>query len=253
MFLLSPKLVEPVHAIALDIFNQGDRYPIVSDSQTLDTGLTLADTAIKCLREINGLVARSQDWTIIFHASAVARDNAAILMPALGGSGKTTLAAYLMHRGFAYLNDDAVPLLARSTELLPIPVSLSIKEGSWPALAPCFPDLQSLRHFGPADRRMKYLPPGDTQVQLKPVPCRLLIIPEYDESQQELELVRLSEVDVFARIIQSGCIIEQPVQPAILEALVSWLDGMPCYRMVCSSLEGCDVVVSQLLDDISGN
>jgi len=250
MFTLSPCTQLDAQDLIVDIYHDVDSFPIVVDGKTLDTGFTLADTAIKCLREINGLVARSHNLTIIFHASAVAAGDTGILIPALGGSGKTTLAAYLMHRGYAFLNDDAVPMLAKSAELLPVPVSLSIKSGSWEVLGKHYPEMTRLTTFGEADRQIKYLPPSDHQIQQKPVACKLVIIPEYRESQHEVEVVQLSVVEVFSHIIRSGCIVERPVNPVALGSLVDWLDEMPCYRIVYSSLLHAEAALSALLDEI---
>ncbi|ASJ74569.1 PqqD family peptide modification chaperone [Granulosicoccus antarcticus] len=247
MFTLESSEGSCVRTVKLDVYSSGRNFPIVGEGETLDTGYTVADTAIKCLREISGLVARSHAGTIMFHASAVARGNDAILMPAHGGSGKTTLAAYLMHRGYAFLNDDAVPMLAKTAELLPVPVSLSVKAGSWPVLANYFPQLSHLTRYGNEERQFRYLSPRDGQVQKSPVSCRLLIVPEYCEAQKTVAVECLSKVSVFEGIIKSGCSVEQPVQPEILESLVSWVNMVPCYKLTYSSLSQVEAVIDDLL------
>jgi len=234
--------------LAIEVYEENGEYPIVFEGKTLDTGFTIQDTAVKCLREINGIIARDNILTIIFHASSVAKEGSGVLIPAIGGSGKTTLAAFLMHRGYLFLNDDAIPLLSKTGKLLPIPLSFSIKKGSWEVLDTYFPQLKNLRKFGRNDRQVKYLPPNQENVQIEPVPCRLIIVPDYNASQQESVVQSLSVVDLFAHIIRSGCIIERPISPTTLGIFIHWLENMPCYRISYSSLDDAERIISELLN-----
>jgi len=221
--------------IELDVFSNNGEFPIVYEGFTLDTGLTVADTAIKCLREVNGIIGRTIPDSIIFHASAVAKNRCAILFPATGGSGKTTLAAYLMTQGYEFLNDDAVPMCAENLFLHPVPLSLSIKKGAWSTLVRWFPNLFNARIYGASGHEIRYLPPVNTCVV--PTPCRLIVIPQYDENCQQLESVALTTKEAFEHIITSGCILDQPIVPSQIEMLVSWLRTQRCHRLRYKNLD----------------
>jgi hypothetical protein len=252
MFLLQAVDGIGAEELQVSVFDDGNRYPIVYQGRTLDTGFTLADTAVKCLREINGLVAHSRALIAIFHAAAVSRDNKAVLMPAQGGSGKSTLAAYLMHRGFEYINDDAVPLLAESSQLLPVPVGLSIKTGSWPILAPVFSQMSRLRAFGSGEIQRKYLAPLNHQVCHTSVPCRLLVLPQYQRTSSHYEFHEVSKMAAFETIMRSGCTLGQPSQVDLMAALLDWLSAIPCYALTYSSLPDAEQAISHLLSLCDG-
>lgn len=222
---------EPSKDILINVHVDGGRFPVVHEGKTLDTGLTLSDTALKCLREVNGVIGREVPYTIIFHASAVARNGKGILFPALGGSGKTTLSAYLMAQGFEFLNDDAVPLCSQSARLQPIPLSLSIKQGSWSVLDTWFPALTSSRIYGAVGHQIRYLAPVEKYVCRQPVECAMVVLPVYSLQATRLVCEQVSTREAFEHIIRSGCILDQPVAFAQIAALVDWLKALPVYRV----------------------
>ena len=84
------------------------------------------------------------EWLAIIHGAAVARDGTGWAIPAACGSGKTTLTAYLLARGYDYLADDHVALSAPDGRIVPWPLPMSIKEGSWDVLSQYY---QNLPHF----------------------------------------------------------------------------------------------------------
>ena len=67
---------------------------------------------------------------LLFHGSAVAKNQRALLFVGNTGMGKTTLAAHLIRRfGFAFLTDDLVIADPRTGTVLPYPKFLKIKRG----------------------------------------------------------------------------------------------------------------------------
>ena len=66
-----------------------------------------ADTALPLLEwGANWLIGRRCNDHLLFHAGVVERDGHALLMPALPGSGKSTLTAALSQRGWRLLSDE---------------------------------------------------------------------------------------------------------------------------------------------------
>ena len=63
---------------------------------------------------------RHLDFITVLHAAALKWKGHCFVMPAKGGSGKTTLAAALMHQGAEYLADDVVPLLSKEGDICPL-------------------------------------------------------------------------------------------------------------------------------------
>lgn len=70
---------------------------------------------------------QSSDWLSFVHASALKKNNEAILLTATGGSGKSTLAGLLQLNGFEFLSDDFVPIDSISKKVFPFPAALCVK------------------------------------------------------------------------------------------------------------------------------
>lgn len=79
---------------------------------TWPAALTLEDTATYLLGPVLGILLRLRGVTCL-HASAVAFGERAVAFVGSEGTGKSTTAAALAHRGYAVLSDDVVALAER--------------------------------------------------------------------------------------------------------------------------------------------
>jgi hypothetical protein len=87
--------------------------------------------------------AESRDY-VMLHAAALERDGRILLVPGESGSGKSTVAAALLKRGFRYQSDEFAPLSADLT-VWPYPLPLRLRETSLRVL----PDLAPEVTIGP--------------------------------------------------------------------------------------------------------
>ena len=62
------------------------------------------------------------------HASAVSKEDAAIIFPALPQAGKTSILIGMLKRGFSYLGDDLAPVHHENAHVYPYPTALCVKE-----------------------------------------------------------------------------------------------------------------------------
>ena len=85
---------------------------------------------------------------LILHAAVVERDGHAMSLPAPPGSGKSTLCAGLIHRGWRLLSDELAVIDPATLELLPIPRPVSLKNGSIDVIRAWAPEAA----FGPVVR-----------------------------------------------------------------------------------------------------
>ena len=233
----------------VDIYSERGRYPIVHDGRTLDTGLTPSDAAIKGMREISALaIQRRGAWLAVFHASAVAKGGRAVLFPAVGGSGKTTLAAWLAASGHGYglLNDDAVPLLAGDGTLRTVPSALSVKPGSVAALSPSWPSIERLPSHRSGDKVIRHVPVPDECACLVDPRCALVALPTWNPHGEEaVTLEDVSPTVALRHLIESGCTMQRPLRPGHVRDLLGWLAGTRCVRLTYRDLDA----VRELLDD----
>jgi len=243
---LGESVVQTDISLRVDIFEDNGRFPIVYNGQTLDTGISIENTALVCLRALNVLVSFIESHAFTLHAAAVARDNKGILLTARGGSGKTTLTAYLISHGHQLINDDAVHVAADPMNMVPIPIAMSIKEGSWDILAQWFDHLPQQTAFGLPGSQQRYLPPDDVQVCTHAVPCSIVCFPCY-RAHADTELVAIDRPTALSRLMQSGCYLPTPIEPAHIERLVSWAQHLDFYSLTYSSVEEAEGVIRELI------
>lgn len=89
-----------------------------------------AETAGAILEQVMRAIKPESEWLAFLHASSVKRNDAAIVLAGASGSGKSTLAGFLASRGFEYLSDDIVPLIAPRGEVAACSLAINLKAGS---------------------------------------------------------------------------------------------------------------------------
>jgi HprK-related kinase A len=79
---------------------------------------------------LNWCVSAHCHQYLIFHAAAVERSRCALVLPAPPGSGKSTLTAGLVHRGWRLLSDELTLIDFASCRVVPLPRPVSLKNAS---------------------------------------------------------------------------------------------------------------------------
>ena len=93
---------------------------------------TLVDFAV---RRITRFAVEGSPRYLVVHASAVARDGQAVMLPAQANSGKSTLATLLVEAGFDYLTDEASFVDLETGEIVAFPKPIMLDPGSQELLA----------------------------------------------------------------------------------------------------------------------
>ena len=235
LFELSKSIVQSQRTLHVSVFEYLERFPVVINGKTLDTGHSPGEAAILCMRAIYTLSTELESHASTFHAAAVSLDDKGILLPALGGSGKTTLTAYLLSQGFSLLNDDSVQLSAPPCKLIPVPMPLSIKAGSWKLLNTWYPQLDQQLGFGSHGHYSRFIPPQDAQVCRLPVRCSLVCFPRY-VAGSSTHMCNIDRATALTLLVESGCYLPRPVEAAHLQALVDWAQTLQFYTLEFSEL-----------------
>jgi HprK-related kinase A len=205
-------------------FRVDGEYPF--DPFPADTHLPLMEWGL------NWCVANRAHRFLLLHAGVVERDGRAVVLPALPGSGKSTLTAALMHRGFRLLSDEFGAVDMEQCVLVPLlrPVALKnesidiIREFAPQArIGPSFPKTRkgTVAHLGPdrdsVDRRAQSATPA------------LIVFPKFDAGS-ELSVEAVPKARAFVRLIANSFNYELLGAPAFDAAnrLVA--------RSVCCSL-----------------
>lgn len=94
---------------------------------------------------MNWCIAMRGNEYLMLHGGVVAQGRMAMLLPGVPGAGKSTLTAYLIHRGWRLLSDEFVLVEENSLEVQPFPRLIPLKNESIDVLARAVPEAS----FGP--------------------------------------------------------------------------------------------------------
>jgi hypothetical protein len=177
------------------------------------------------------LVNPGVDWLALIHGGAVALNGRGIALPAVPGGGKTTLVAHLLLHGFAYLADDLVALSAPDGAIVPAPLPLNVKEGSWDLLAGAYPELARTPSYdtprGPARR----LSPPEGAWDRGPVPFGAFVFPRYVPGATTT-IAPIAPLDALQRLLGDRIFLGYPLEAKRIEAFIAWLHEVPAYALV---------------------
>lgn len=155
---------------------------------------------------LNWAVAGHCHQYLIIHAAIVERDGRALLLPAPPGSGKSTLCAALVARGWRLLSDELALIDVDSGKAVPMPRPISLKNrsialigGFWPEakMSAIVPDTLkgSVVHVQP--------PPGNVQASRSCPTLGWIVMPRY-EADRPTELVPLSRGVGFMQLVDNA-------------------------------------------------
>jgi HprK-related kinase A len=89
------------------------------------------DTALPLFEwGLNWCIGKRSHQYLMLHAAVVERNGRAMVFPALPGSGKSTLCAALIHRGWRHLSDEFGLVEPETLNLVPCPRPIALKNAS---------------------------------------------------------------------------------------------------------------------------
>lgn len=151
---------------------------------------------------VNWCFAQRFNQYVLLHAGTLALGNRGVVMAAVPGSGKSTLSAAMMLRGFRLLSDEFGVLNPTTGELLPMLKPIALKNQSIDIIA-SFSDKASLgpTFVGTKKGNVAHLGPDRTSANARHQPATpaLIIFPRY-EGGAKLSLTPQSPELAFSRL-----------------------------------------------------
>ncbi len=198
-----------------------------------------ADTALPLLEwGANWLIGRRCNEHLLFHAGVVERDGHALLMPALPGSGKSTLTAALSQRGWRLLSDEFGAYDWRQGLFVPALKPVALKNQSIEVLR----DFAPAAEFGPSFPKTRkgtvaHLAPSWAAVQAVHTPARpgAIVLPRWQAGQATslqpvLPAMAFSSL-AFNAFNYTVCAAEG------FDAAVSLINRVPAWQLIYSDLD----------------
>jgi HprK-related kinase A len=151
---------------------------------------------------INLVLAMRYQCFLMLHAAVLERNGRALVMPAAPGHGKTTLCAALAHRGWRLLSDEFGLLRAGTSDLLPVPRPMPLKNDAIDVLKAFEPSIV-LGPVIPGTRKgtVAHLrPPSDSIARAgESAVARWIVFPRWSQSAK-LSMQPVSRGEAFMRL-----------------------------------------------------
>lgn len=196
---------------------------------------------------LNWCVSNYAHQFLMLHAAVIARDGRAVILPAPPGSGKSTLCAGLVNRGWRLLSDE-LTLIDRGTGLItPLPRPVSLKNQSIEVIRAFAPDAV----LGPVARdtakgTVSHMQPPPASVHAADELARpaWIIMPRY-QAGAPAELTALPKGEAFIQAADQSFNYSLLGQEGF-EAMGRLVDNCECLRFHYGELEEAVAVFDRL-------
>jgi len=210
-----------------------------------------ADTHLPLLEwGLNWAIAHRLNRHLLLHAGVVERNGRAVLLPALPGSGKSTLTAALANRGFRLLSDEFGVVRLSDAALLPLLRPTALKNESIEVMRRFAPDAV----LGPAFPKTRkgtvaHLAPSAESVAKRNVPARpaLILFPNFTRGAG-IELEPIPKARAFLKLSTNSFNYELLGAEAF-DAVTKLVSECECHRLRFGDLEQAVAQIASLLGD----
>jgi HprK-related kinase A len=188
---------------------------------------------------------------LMLHAAALERNGEALVLPAMPGSGKSTLSAALAYRGWRFLSDEFGLIRPETVDILPIPRAVPLKNRSIPVIREYLPQA----YLGPVFTKTRkgdvahLRPPRESILrQCESARPRWIVFPRFTSGMQHAHLIPLEKSLGFTRLAQNA-FNYQLLGEAGFHTLVRMVRVCDCYRLDYGDLDSAVSALDRLCSD----
>lgn len=196
---------------------------------------------------LNWCVSSKANRYLIIHAAVVEKNGYAAILPAPPGSGKSTLCAALVSRGWRLLSDELALIRTDDAQLMPLPRPISLKNGSIDVMRAYEPSATMSR---PVSDTIKgtvahlKVPIESIKRSAEPATPAWIIFPKYQAGAQP-HLEPISRARSFMRVAENAFNYSLLGKKGF-DALASIIDTSTHYQFTYSKLDDAIEVFSTL-------
>jgi HprK-related kinase A len=172
-----------------------------------------------------------------------------VILPALPGTGKSTLTAALACRGYRLLSDEFAVVRLSDRMIVPMLKPLALKNESIGVIRRLAPDAAIGPSFSKTRKgTVAHLAPDAASVAGRHMPSRpsLVVFPKY-KAGVELQLLPIAQGVAFSRLAVNSFNYEV-LGPAAFDAAGDLIEACDCYAMRYSRLEEATETMDELIE-----
>jgi len=181
------------------------------------------ELALQITRLLNRHVLDNEPDRLHLHAGAVTRGTTTVLVLGSSFSGKSTLVAALVERGWSYLSDEQIGVTPAG-ELVPYPRPITLRSGSWP-----FFDADWFPEGDLAMDRIEVSPKKLGDVYSGPAIAPTIVVCP-DASEPRFACQELTSADAVARLLSDTLDLERAGSAGV-DAMLSIAAQAPTFLL----------------------
>jgi HprK-related kinase A len=220
----------------------------ISDGENIFDPFPL-DTAFPLLEwGLNWCIATQAHQYLMLHSAVVERQGHAVLFPAWPGSGKSTLCAALIHRGWRLLSDEFGLVRPSDIQMVPLPRCIPLKNESIEVIK----DFAPAAKMGPTFTKTRkgdiahLKPPADSIRRAhEPAVPRFIVFPNYT-TEHRCQLTPLPKSRAFLKLAGNSFNYEL-LGAAGFRTVASIIRSSDCYILHFSDLDAAVATIDQLM------
>jgi HprK-related kinase A len=196
---------------------------------------------------LNWCISNHAHQYLILHSAVVEKNGIAVILPAPPGSGKSTLCAGLVNRGWRLLSDELGLISLKNLELVPLARPVNLKNESIEVIKQFAPQATFTREFADTNKGTVALMQAPTtsvarsEELVKPA-C--IIIPVYTPGAAT-HLEHESKGNMFMHVADSAFNYSL-LGLTGFETLVKLIDRCDCYTFTYSNLQEATITFDEL-------
>lgn len=155
---------------------------------------------------LNWCISNHAHGYLIIHAAVIEKNGFAAMLPAPPSSGKSTLCAALVHRGWRLLSDELALIRVPDAQLIPCPRPVSLKNASIDVIRQFEPNAvlsRTVRDTIKGTVAHMRAPAGSVERSDQAVPAAWIIFPKY-QAQAPAHLTAVSRAKAFMRVADNA-------------------------------------------------
>lgn len=198
---------------------------------------------------LNWCISNYAHQYLIVHSAVVERNGVSVIFPAPPGSGKSTLCAALVSKGWRLLSDEMALVDRRDQQLVPVPRPVSLKNQSIDLIRDFAPDMYlgsstkgttkgTIAHMAP--------PRSSIERQYEKVKPGLVVFPKYSAGA-EPTLQQMSKPLAGLRLIEN-CFNYHVLGEEGFNMITELVDSCDCMEFSYSQLDDALRIFNELSD-----